>query len=131
MGLICFAASFFICRDQLSATATIFGFSIVALTFGLFVLSAVMPHSILFRFKSVITKNLATLSYSLYLSHKGIIHITQLFLKGSGIAGNSEWMFLICISSCLGGALLMRVFIEKPALKLRNRIIARKSGVMK
>ena len=41
--------------DQHSAGATIFGFSLVAIAFGFFVLSAILPGSFLYRAKSVIT----------------------------------------------------------------------------
>jgi peptidoglycan/LPS O-acetylase OafA/YrhL len=122
-GCLFFALSFYICSDQFSAVASVPGFSIIAVSFGLFVLSAILPGSFLFKTKSFITKNLAMLSYSLYLSHKGLIHITQNILKGSRIEGNGGLMFLICILVCIGGALLMRVLIEKPALIWRNKIL--------
>jgi peptidoglycan/LPS O-acetylase OafA/YrhL len=77
----------------------------------------------------VITENLATLSYSLYLSHKGIIHLTQKWFTGLGIPGDSNWMLLICILTCISGALLMRIFIEKPFFRLRNKLL-RLSGTI-
>ncbi len=40
------------------------------------------------------------------------------------IDGSSNWMLLLCVLICILGALLMRVFIEKPALKLRNKILS-------
>ncbi len=123
-GIILFVLSLFLCIDQHAFAATIFGFSLIATGFGFFVLSAILPGSLLFRVKSAITKNLATLSYSLYLSHKGIIHLTQKFLTGIGLQGDSNWMFLICIVSCIVGALLMRIFIEKPFFRMRNRMLA-------
>ena len=85
-GFILFVLSLFLCMDQYSAQATIFGFSLIAIAFGFFVISAILPGSLLYRIKSVITENLATLSYSLYLSHKGIIHLTQKWFTGFGIS---------------------------------------------
>jgi peptidoglycan/LPS O-acetylase OafA/YrhL len=123
-GCILFVLSLFLCMDQQSAAATIFGFSLIAIAFGTSVLSAILPGSFLFRVKSVITKNLATLSYSLYLSHKGIIHLTQKFFTGLGLQGNSNWMFLLCIVTCISGALIMRILIEKPFFRMRNRLLA-------
>ena len=122
-GCILFALSLFLCMDQHSAGATIFGFGLIAISFGFFVLSAILPGSLLYRSKSVITENLATLSYSLYLSHKGIIHITQKWFSGLGIPGNSNWMLLICMITCICGALLMRIFIEKPFFGMRNKLL--------
>ncbi len=120
LGCLLFLACFYLCREQESFFATVFGFSLVAICFGFVTLSSVLPGGILSTFKSFITRNLATLSYSLYLSHKGIIHLTQSWLKNSGVPLDSGWMLLICIIACTSAALLMRIFIEKPFLKLRN-----------
>ncbi len=124
LGIILFGSCYFLARDQHSGSSTIFSFSLIAIAFGFFVLSAITPGSWLFRFKSAATKYLATLSYSLYLSHKGLIHITQRTLGGK-LDGNSNWMLLLCILICILGALVMRFFIEKPALRLRNKLLAR------
>jgi len=122
-GCILFVLSLLLCIDQQSASATIFGFGLIAIAFGSFVLSAVLPGSLLYRLKSMITENLATLSYSLYLSHKGIIHLTQKFLTGLGLPGDSNWMLLICIVTCISGAFLMRILIEKPFFRMRNKTL--------
>jgi len=125
IGILLFVVCYYICANQQSALASVFGFSLIAITFGIFVLSAILPGSLLFRFNSFITQNLATLSYSLYLSHKGVIHLVQSLLKKSRILGDSGLMLMICISACLIGALIMRILIEKPVLKLRNKILNR------
>jgi peptidoglycan/LPS O-acetylase OafA/YrhL len=124
-GCAFFILAFFFCNEQQSFKSSVFGFSLVAITFGFFVLSAILPNSILYRVKSRLTQHLATLSYSLYLSHKGLIHLTQGFLKGSGVPGDSIWMFIICAAVCIAGAMLMRVFIEKPSLWCRNKVLAK------
>ena len=123
VGLMVFIVSFYICIDQHAPAATLIGFSTIAIAFGLFVLSAILPGSILFRTKSVVTKNLATLSYSLYLSHKGIIHLTQKWLSALGVQGDSNITLLICILTCLAGAVCMRLLIEIPFFRLRNSIL--------
>ncbi len=48
-GCLLFVLSLFLCLDQQSAAATIFGFSLIAIAFGSFVLSAILPGSFLFR----------------------------------------------------------------------------------
>jgi peptidoglycan/LPS O-acetylase OafA/YrhL len=119
-GVIFVALTILFASDPHEGFATVFGFSLVALVFGLFVFSAILPNSILFRFKSGFTKNLATLSYSLYLCHKGLIHLTQKALEGSFIPENSTAMLVICLGVCVTGALLMRIVIEKPSMLIRN-----------
>jgi peptidoglycan/LPS O-acetylase OafA/YrhL len=128
-GIIVFIGCYLIARNQHSGIATIFSFNLIAIGFGFFVLSAIIPGSLLFRFKSVVTRNLATLSYSLYLSHKGLIHITQRIFGGL-MDANSNLMLILCLVICIFGALVMRVFIEKPALKMRNKILSRKEAVV-
>jgi peptidoglycan/LPS O-acetylase OafA/YrhL len=122
-GSVFFVLSLFLCIDQHSFAATTFGFSLIAIAFGLLVLSSILPGSFLFRVKSAITKNLATLSYSLYLSHKGIIHLTQKFFTGLGLSGDGNWMLLICFCFCIIGALFMRAVIEKPFFRMRNKLL--------
>ena len=122
-GVALFILCYFFCTDELAAKSTIFGFSLIAIAFGCFVLSAILPGSILFKFKSSITRNLATLSYSLYLSHKGLIHLTQLYVNKLGITPDSNLMLLICIVVCITGAFTMRVLVEKPFFRLRNAFI--------
>lgn len=123
-GIVLFLLAFFLCRDHLSFGASVFGFSLIAITFGFFVLSAILPDSFLYHSRSFLTRNLAALSYSLYLSHKGLIHVTQHALKNCGIDGNSNLMFIICLTVCIFGAMLIRILIEKPFLKLRNKKIS-------
>ena len=124
VGFMLFGSCYLIARNQHSGIATIFSFSLIAIAFGFFVLSAICSGSLLFRFKSAITRNLATLSYSLYLSHKGLIHIAQ-GIFGGKLEGNGNGMLIICVLICILGALAMRVLIEKPALKMRNKILSR------
>ena len=66
---------------------------------------------------------MATLSYSIYLIHKIMIHIAQNIFGGLGIDKNSNGMFVIGIISSLIGALLLRYLVEKPFLRIRDRIL--------
>jgi peptidoglycan/LPS O-acetylase OafA/YrhL len=115
--------SYFTIANGHSSNATIFGFSGIALLYGLLTFAAIAPGSFLFRFKSFITKQLAVYSYSIYLSHKGLIHLSQIFFSGLGIDADGSTMFLICTIVCITGAFLIRICIEKPALMLRNELL--------
>jgi peptidoglycan/LPS O-acetylase OafA/YrhL len=84
---------------------------------------AVCPTCWLYKFGSRITTGIATLSYSIYLSHKGVVHLTQeLFMKW-GIAGDSVAMMLICVVTVILAALLLRYVVEKPFLSIRDRVL--------
>jgi peptidoglycan/LPS O-acetylase OafA/YrhL len=122
LGIIFFVITFYVASDAHKRFSTIFGFSLVALCFGMLVFSAILPGSILFKSKSFLSRHLATLSYSVYLCHKGLIHVTQKVLDGY-IHEDGTVMFFICIAVCILGAYLMRIFIEKPAMAIRDRYL--------
>jgi peptidoglycan/LPS O-acetylase OafA/YrhL len=115
--------AYFVCINEESFISSVIGFALVSIGYGALVLGAISPTSFLYKFKSAITTKIATLSYAIYLSHKILIHITQEQFSKLDIEEDSGWMFLICIITCLAGAWLMNIIIEKPFLKLRNRIL--------
>jgi peptidoglycan/LPS O-acetylase OafA/YrhL len=124
IGLI--IAAYFFCSDQMSFHASIFGFPLVAIAYGTVVAAAVSPSCILCTFHSKISSNIAALSYAIYLSHKGVIHLTQQLFGKWGIAGDSNLMFLFCIVLSILGALVLRYIVERPFLRLRDRFLQKR-----
>ncbi|MES2061593.1 MAG: acyltransferase [Bacteroidota bacterium] len=122
-GLLILACAYILCIDAHSFYATIFGFPLIALGYGLVVICAICPGSIMHRYSSLITAKLAGLSYGIYLTHKGIIHLVQKYAGGMGVPANSNQMLLLCLLFVLLGALLLQYTIEKPFLKLRKHIL--------
>jgi len=55
--------------------------------------------------------------------HKIVIHITQVLLEKAGIDKNSGLMMVCCSLAVVFIALLMRYLVEKPALRLRNKVL--------
>jgi peptidoglycan/LPS O-acetylase OafA/YrhL len=113
----------FLSADQSTFSATVFGYPLIALGYGAVVAGAVCPSCILYKFKSKLTANLATLSYSIYLIHKLMITIAQKVFVQFGVDKNSNLMFVIGIISSITGALLLRYLVEKPFLRIRDRIL--------
>lgn len=124
ISLLLLTAAYFLCYEEESYFATIFGFPLVAIGYGLIVIGAISPTSFLYKFNSRITTFIATLSYALYLTHKGVIHVTQGLLADK-IDVNGNLMLLICIATCVFAALLLNLTIEKPFMRLREKIITR------
>jgi peptidoglycan/LPS O-acetylase OafA/YrhL len=121
-GLLVLVVAWFICEEQLSLTASVWGFLVVSMGYGLLVAGTVSSSSVLYRFKSGVTAQLAKLSYGLYLIHKIVIHLTQLWL-GDIVAADSTLMFLLCIVTTIVAAYALYLLIEKPFMLLRNRFV--------
>jgi peptidoglycan/LPS O-acetylase OafA/YrhL len=121
LSLIILTLSFFISKDRTSFNATIWGFPLIALGFGLMVISAISPTSFLFKWRSKTTTFIAMLSYAIYLSHKGLIHITNDLLSGFNLNGNL--ILIVSLIASTIGAILLNKIVEKPFLNLRNRFI--------
>jgi len=122
-GIAILTCAGFLCRDQNSFPASVYGFPLVSLGYGAVVAGAVCPSCILYKFKSRVTAQIATLSYSIYLIHKIMLTISQKIFGQMGIDKNSNVMLIIGIISSIAGALLLRYLVEKPFLRLRDKIL--------
>jgi len=114
-------SAYFFCEDQQTFSASIFGFPFIALGFGLLVLGSISPTSLLYKWNSKTTTFIANISFAIYLTHKGIIHLTHKLLNQVKIESNV--MLIICIITCILAAYLLHLIIEKPFMQLRNVII--------
>lgn len=122
-GLAVLTAAYFICDDEASFAASISGFPVTDLGYGLVVLAAVSPSCILYRFGSRVTAQIAAFSYALYLVHKITIHLTQVHI--TGVAKDGNLMLLLCMVTSVTGAIVLRFLVEKPSLRLRKYILSR------
>ena len=121
LGIAILTLSYFVCYEQKTFTASVVGFPLVAIGYGFLVIGAISPNSFLYSFNSKLLSLIATLSYALYLVHKGIIHLTHFYLDNYHF--DSSLVFFIAIFNCFVVAYLLHLIIEKPFLKLRNKII--------
>jgi peptidoglycan/LPS O-acetylase OafA/YrhL len=125
LSLILLTVAYFMFIDSSSFITSVFGFPLVSVAFGAMVIAALSPSCFLYRASARITGIIATLSYSIYLSHKGVVNVTQDWAAQWGIARDSNRMMLICALSTILVALLMRYIVEKPFMKLRDRLLER------
>lgn len=126
IGLALSVAAYVLCLDQTSYKASIYGFPLVALAFSFFLTGAISPTSVFYKYGSSITSYIATLSYAIYLSHKGIIHVVQEALSSAGIDKDSNSMFVACIIGCGMAAMLLHYIVERPFMKLRGNILQKR-----
>lgn len=124
-GLLLITGAYFLCREFSSFSSSIFGYPLIAVAYGCLVGVATLRHSGKRNVLSRITSVLATLSYSIYLTHKAIIHLTHLYLGEAGINTDSTIMFFCCIITSVLAGVLMYYLIEKPFLKIKDRCIMR------
>lgn len=127
VGLAILTAAYFICEEMDTAWSIGFGFLIVAIGYGFFVASAISNTSFLYKKKTFITEQLASLSYAIYLSHKGVIHLTQMLVEKAGLDKAGNLSLCCCIATCILAALIMRYAIERPSLYIRNLILQKQS----
>jgi peptidoglycan/LPS O-acetylase OafA/YrhL len=122
-GLTTIVFSLWFCRDQYSQQASLSGFTLVAVSYGILVTGAVSATSFLSRKPNSITSQLAALSYSVYLSHKGVIHLIQMLLQKTEIPASGTSGLVICFIFCILAGLFYRYCIEKPSAQIKNKIL--------
>jgi peptidoglycan/LPS O-acetylase OafA/YrhL len=122
-GIVLWVISYWVCKGYSTYNTAMWGFPLIAVSYGLILAAAVCPASPVYRFKSYITAQIATLSYSMYLTHKIVIHVVQNLVEKVGIDRSSNLTMLICLICIIVGALLSRYLIEKPAMYARDIIL--------
>ncbi|WPO92548.1 acyltransferase family protein [Chryseobacterium sp. HR92] len=123
LGILLLGISFWICNEQASKAASVFGFTLVAVSYGMILMAAISQSSFLYRLKSYITAQLAAMSYAVYLSHKGIIHMVQQQLDYFKLETSDNITILICLFACVLGGLFYRFVIEKPFSVIKSRVL--------
>ncbi|RYU90708.1 acyltransferase [Mucilaginibacter terrigena] len=123
IGILVLVAAYYINRNEASIISVVFGYPVVAIGYGLIVMAAVHPSCFLYKYRSAVTEKIAMLSYSLYLSHKGLMPLTQKLIAPYGFSPNSNITMLICFVVVVAGAILLHIVVEKPFLKMRDKFL--------
>lgn len=126
VGAVILALCSQFCSELYEYNTSVYGFTFISIGYGFMVAGALSPVSFLYRWKSSITTLIATLSYGIYLSHKGIIHMTQVLFSDWGIDKNSSLMLLICVLLSIAGAWILHLIIEKPFMRWRDVLLKKK-----
>ncbi|WDF57329.1 acyltransferase family protein [Mucilaginibacter sp. KACC 22063] len=119
-GIIMLALSFWV-SSPFSGTSSVFGFTLVAVAYGLLVIAAISKSFLLSRLSFSWTRQLADLSFAVYLSHKGIIHMIQSALKHTAVPENL--LMIACFIGCLIAGLFYRYAIEHPFRNIKNKLL--------
>ncbi len=124
IGVICVLGALRFCNFNYPnpdlPMSILFSFPVLACGFGLLVASAVCEKGLM-RTKIPGASALASLAFSLYLTHKAVAHATHLLLPG--LTAEAGWQSsAIYALTCLGVASLLYWFIERPFITLRARL---------
>lgn len=133
-GMLCVGCFVWMIRDQnfgdnhgSALWAIIFGFPLLSVGLGLITASSVSDHGWLARFKVPGAEIVATLAFTLYLTHKAVGHLVMTSLpRITASQGPSSW--LLCAVACFSVAWLLHVAVERPFLRLRDRGTGRESA---
>jgi peptidoglycan/LPS O-acetylase OafA/YrhL len=140
IALALVAGAWFIVHDdnQYKLQGAIFGYPAISIAYGVLVLAALSPFSLLYRssrtksgprhYVTGVTRTIATLSYSIYLTHKQLIHLTHEALHRYNISDDSYTAFWISTAVAFLGGWLLHLLVEKPFLRLRDKWLARKKA---
>jgi peptidoglycan/LPS O-acetylase OafA/YrhL len=104
----------------------ILGFPLLSLGLGLVTASSISKNGVLARVRVPGAETIAMLAFSLYLTHKAVGHIVmQHFPQITVPQGPGSW--LLYAITCFSAALLLHVAVERPFLRLRDRVTQHKA----
>ena len=119
-GVALMGCTLWIFADRLGPVGTVIGFPLMAVAMAMLVMAAADRRSWFGRVRVPGAKLVATLAYSLYLTHKEIAHLDELWLPK--VMDARDWRSVcILVVSCMGAAGLFYLTIERPFLALRDR----------
>jgi peptidoglycan/LPS O-acetylase OafA/YrhL len=107
--------------DPTSYLGAVVVFPLLSISLAFVVLAALSPRVGLDRFSVPGAKQIAMISFSLYLTHKQVYAWIDRAL-GSALEGSDLLAFCAYNASALAVAALLYVAVERPALRLRDRL---------
>lgn len=122
-GISLFAIAYKLCEDLISFNTIIYGLLLISLAYGVILIAAMSPGCFLHKIRSRLTLVIATLSYSLYLTHKLIFNLTKHWVQGLESAILNDWIFPICFITATCAAFVLYLFIERPFLRIRKAVL--------
>jgi len=127
-GIVCVGCVVWMFRNQDLGNDTgsamwgvILGFPLLSLGLGLITASSVSSNGLLARVKVPGAETVATLAFGLYLTHKAVGHMVMLHFPQITVSqGPGSW--LLYAVACFSAAWLLHVTVERPFLRLRDRV---------
>ena len=112
-------------RDQLTVTACVWQFPLIAIGMAALLLCALDPRSFVARVRIPGAAFFASVAYSVYLSHKLVIHFAVGLTSGWNLPLTSFAAHLLVQALIYTAGTLLFLAIERPFLQLRKRLAPR------
>jgi peptidoglycan/LPS O-acetylase OafA/YrhL len=126
-GVALMGVTLWLFADRVSFLGNVIGFPLMALALALLVMVAADRQCWFGRLRVPGAKIIATLAYSLYLTHKEVAHLDERWLPK--LMDAQDWNSVAVIAiSCLAVAALFYFTIERPFLALRDRREGRRAA---
>ena len=123
-GLALLATALFVCHVQRAFVASAIGFPLIAGAMAALVAAGAAPTGLIGGRAYPGASALAAIAYSLYLTHKAVLHLVSLALARRLEASPALAAIVYGVSILAGGALLY-VAVERPGLRMRDRLFTR------
>jgi peptidoglycan/LPS O-acetylase OafA/YrhL len=123
-GVVVLGATFWLFLDNhFSFAATVFGYPLLGLGFGLLILAALSQRSLLRDLRVPGAGALAVWSYAIYLTHRGVGEIAAGRVQDLGYGPQTPLAIVVLLAlSVLVGWMLYRL-VETPFMALRERYV--------
>lgn len=128
--VIAFAFRLFL-ADHFGRLETIYGYPLLALGFGLLVLSALSPGSLLHRVRVPGAASIAVWSYAIYLVHKQLCVVLGKELAPFGLDANTPAGVALLLAASILAGWVLYALVETPFMWLRERYVAAERDVKK
>ena len=123
-GLVGLAISIWLAQGRTDFSASVFGFPLLSISAALLVVACVSDRCLPGRIRIPGAGPIATVTFSLYLSHKMTWHVIRIYEPALVNAGGLQAFCIYAGGALLVGTLLF-FLIERPCLLLRDRLTSR------
>lgn len=127
LGLAGVAAAIWLSQDRLGLQASVFGFPVVSFGLALLVAAAASERRWTGRVRVPGAAWLAAASFSLYLTHKQMFGLVSRHY-GDRLDGHGLLALVVYAAAALLGGALLYYAVERPFLRLRDRIVQRRGA---
>lgn len=125
LGLVLCLFGWILQIQRTSFISTLLVFPVMAFGFACIMIAAIESNTIISRAAIPWTRKIANLSYALFIVHKPVSHVMRKFLNEYNLSFSLDLILSVLLGFVLSFAvaLILYFVIEKPILKLRDRLI--------